>query len=54
MSWSPLKVEKARAELNKRELSEDEQREIVRKYYVEKRDIIRHEDEINQILINME
>jgi hypothetical protein len=54
MSWKPIKVERERARLNKRPLSEDEQHPIVRQYNIDKRDVIRHEDEINQILIGME
>lgn len=54
MGWRPLRVEKERERLNKRFLSEDEQRPVVRQYNIDKRDVIRHEDEINQILIDME
>jgi len=54
MSWRPIKVDKERARLNKRALSEDEQKIIVNKYNIDTRDVMKHEDEINQILIAAE
>ncbi len=54
MSYRPVRVEKERERLGKRPLSYQEEQDAVRKYNYDTRDIIKHEDEINKILIDME